>query len=79
MNNQTGGTFSESDRTSKKKYKRLVKRLTSHKDSSNSDLDLSNDNSFYDDGSSQSEMPAEDEDLKNYVKDFRRKVDSSDL
>lgn len=63
-----------SDRTSKKRYKRLVKRLTSHRDSSKSDLDLSNDNSFYDGDSSQSDVPADDEDLRNYVKDFRKKV-----
>ena len=75
MNTQTGGgTLSESDRTSKKKYKRLVKRLTSQRDSSHSELDLSNDNSFYDGDSSQSDVPADDEDLKNYVKDFRKKV-----
>jgi hypothetical protein len=49
--------------------------LTSHRDSSKSDLDLSNDNSFYDGDSSQSDVPADDEDLRNYVKDFRKKVD----
>lgn len=74
MNTYTAGTLSESDRTSKKKYKRLVKRLTSQLDSSKSDLDLSNDNSFYDGDSSQSDLPDDDEDLKNYVKDFRKKV-----
>lgn len=67
-----------SDRTSKKKYRRLVKRLTSQRGSSHSDLDLSNDDSFYDGQSSQSEVPADDEDLKNYVKDFRKKVGKID-
>lgn len=74
MNSEKGGgTLSESDKTSKKKYKKLVKRLTSHRESSRSNLDISNDDSFYDD-SSQSEVSAEDEELKNYVKDFRKKV-----
>lgn len=68
--------MSESDRTSKKKYKRLVKRLTSQLESSKSDLDLSNDNSFYDGDSSKSDLPDDDEDLKNYVKDFRKKVNA---
>ena len=73
--NTLGGTLSESDRTSKKKYKKLVKRLTSHRDSNKSDLDLSNEDSFCDD-TSQSDVSAEDEDLKNYVKDFRKKVNA---
>lgn len=75
MNTLTAGTLSESDRNSKKKYKRLVKRLTSNRDSSQrSGIDLSNDDSLCDEDSSQSEVSAEDEDLKNYVKDFRKKV-----
>lgn len=74
MNTITAGTLSESDRTSKKRYKKLVKRLTSNRDSSHSNIDASDDDSFYDDDSQQSDISAEDEDLKNYVKDFRKKV-----
>ena len=74
MNTVTGGTLSESDHTSKKRYKKLVKRLTSNRDSSHSQLGLSDEESFYDEDSQQSEISAEDEDLKNYVKDFRKKV-----
>ena len=74
MNTITAGALSESDRTSKKRYKKLVKRLTSNRDSSHSNIDVSDDDSFYDDDSQQSDISAEDEDLKNYVKDFRKKV-----
>ena len=69
---------SDSDKKSKRKYKRLVKRLTSNKDSlsgSHSSISGNSDESFYD-GESDDESRAsnEDEDLKNYVKDFRKKV-----
>jgi hypothetical protein len=67
-------TLTESDRSSKKRYKRLVKRLTNKRLSSKSDLDLSSEDSFYDEDSSRSEKPADDADLKNYVRDFRKKV-----
>ena len=63
-----------SPQSSKKRYKKLVKRLTSNRDSSHSQLGLSDEESFYDEDSQQSEISAEDEDLKNYVKDFRKKV-----
>jgi len=74
MEGKIAATLSESDRNSKKKYKKLVKKLTSSRGSSRSNLDLSDDDSFYEENSSASKISAEDEDLQKYVKDFRKKV-----
>jgi|SRR3990167_434389 len=65
---------SVSDQHSKKKYKKLIKRLMSQRDSSKSGLDLSADESLYAESGSEMEVPAEDEELKEYVRDFRKKV-----
>jgi DNA polymerase I-like protein with 3'-5' exonuclease and polymerase domains len=65
---------SVSDQHSKKKYKKLIKRLMSQRDSSKSGLDLSADESLYAESGSEIEVPAEDEELKEYVRDFRKKV-----